>query len=283
MGHFPVRLLRTLSYSKHMTYVECKKELTYILQVCIISIPTVCKRSPHQFVSQIGARSIKEDCKVARNKYPEETRNLIIETAGRLFLEKGYEHTSIQDIIDHLGGLSKGAIYHHFKSKEEIMMAVGDKFYASSEIRMNEICQRTDLSGREKLQEVFRVSLDTPAQAEMATVAPDMLKNPQLLAMFLKDSVQGEAPDLLTPIIEEGIRDGTIETDYPRELAEVLMLIGNIWINPMIYQCSTEEVLKKVEFFKYLTEKLGLDVITEDMIEKIKHFSDVFHENERKF
>lgn len=220
---------------------------------------------------------------MARNKYPEETRNLIIETAGRLFLEKGYEHTSIQDIIDHLGGLSKGAIYHHFKSKEEIMMAVGDKFYASSEIRMNEICQRTDLSGREKLQEVFRVSLDTPAQAEMATVAPDMLKNPQLLAMFLKDSVQGEAPDLLTPIIEEGIRDGTIETDYPRELAEVLMLIGNIWINPMIYQSSTEEVLKKVEFFKYLTEKLGLDVITEDMIEKIKHFSDVFHENEGKF
>ena len=88
---------------------------------------------------------------------------------------------------------------------------------------------------------------------------------------------------LLYTSIEEGIRDGTIETDYPRELAEVLMLIGNIWINPMIYQCSTEEVLKKVEFFKYLTEKLGLDVITEDMIEKIKHFSDVFHENERKF
>ena len=54
---------------------------------------------------------------MARNKYPEATKKLIIETAGRLFLEKGYEHTSIQDIIDNLGGLSKGAIYHHFKSK----------------------------------------------------------------------------------------------------------------------------------------------------------------------
>ena len=58
---------------------------------------------------------------MARNKYPEATKKLIIETAGRLFLEKGYEHTSIQDIIDNLGGLSKGAIYHHFKSKEEII------------------------------------------------------------------------------------------------------------------------------------------------------------------
>ncbi len=219
---------------------------------------------------------------MARNKYPEETRNLIIETAGRLFLEKGYEHTSIQDIIDNLGGLSKGAIYHHFKSKEEIMMAVGDIFYANSEKRMKAVCQRKDLNGKEKIREVFRVSLDTPAQSEMATVAPDMLKNPQLLVMFLRDSVQQEAPDLLTPIIEEGIRDGSIQTDYPRELAEVLMLIGNFWINPMIYPGSTEEVVKKVEFFRYLTDKLGLEVITDEVIEKIKNFSEVFHENKKK-
>lgn len=219
---------------------------------------------------------------MARNKYPEETRNLIIETAGRLFLEKGYERTSIQDIINHLGGLSKGAIYHHFKSKEEIMMAVGDTFYADSEKRMKSVCQRQDLNGKEKIQEVFRVSLDTPAQAEMATIAPDMLKNPQLLVMFLRDSVQQDAPDLLTPIIEEGIRDGSIKTDYPRELAEVLMLIGNLWINPMIYPCSTEEVVKKVQFFKYFTDKLGLEVITDEVIEKIKNFSEVFHENKEK-
>lgn len=51
---------------------------------------------------------------MARNKHPEETVNFILDTAFRLFMEKGYEHTSIQDIIDHLGGLSKGAIYHHF-------------------------------------------------------------------------------------------------------------------------------------------------------------------------
>ena len=54
---------------------------------------------------------------MARNKHPEETVNLILETATRLFMKKGYEHTSIQDIIDNLGGLSKGAIYHHFKSR----------------------------------------------------------------------------------------------------------------------------------------------------------------------
>ena len=60
---------------------------------------------------------------MARNKHPEETVGQILDVASRLFLEKGYEHTSIQDIINNLGGLSKGAIYHHFKSKEEILIA----------------------------------------------------------------------------------------------------------------------------------------------------------------
>ena len=64
---------------------------------------------------------------MARNKHPEQTRNFILETAFRLFIEKGYERTSIQDIIDQLGGLSKGAIYHHFKSKEDILTAVCER------------------------------------------------------------------------------------------------------------------------------------------------------------
>ena len=61
---------------------------------------------------------------MARNKHPEVTEERILDVAQQLFLEKGYENTTIQDIVDGLGGLTKGAVYHHFKSKEEIMDAV---------------------------------------------------------------------------------------------------------------------------------------------------------------
>lgn len=47
---------------------------------------------------------------MARNKYPEETYELILDVSTRLFFEKGYEKTSLQDIINELGGLTKGAI-----------------------------------------------------------------------------------------------------------------------------------------------------------------------------
>ncbi len=53
----------------------------------------------------------------------ETTRNRILKEAARLFTEKGYEATSIQDLAESLG-LSKAALYHHFRSKEEILYEI---------------------------------------------------------------------------------------------------------------------------------------------------------------
>lgn len=61
---------------------------------------------------------------MARNKHPEETVAKILDVAMRLFVERGYEQTSMQNIIDELGGLTKGAVYHHFSSKEEILSLI---------------------------------------------------------------------------------------------------------------------------------------------------------------
>ena len=57
----------------------------------------------------------------ARNAHPEITRRRILDAAQKLFSEKGFEHTSMQDIVNELGNLSKGAIYHHFPGKEAIL------------------------------------------------------------------------------------------------------------------------------------------------------------------
>lgn len=51
------------------------------------------------------------------------TRDRILEEAARLFTEKGYEATSVQDIAQALA-LSKAALYHHFRSKEEILFEI---------------------------------------------------------------------------------------------------------------------------------------------------------------
>lgn len=214
---------------------------------------------------------------MARNKYPEETRNLIIETAERLFIEKGYEHTSIQDIIDHLGGLSKGAIYYHFRSKEEIMDAVATKMYSPSNEQLYRICRRKDLNGLEKLRELFRTSAFSPALKEMFSAAPDMMKNPKLLKLLLNET-QTEAADMVQKILEEGIGDGSIRTEYPRELAEVLMLVSNVWLNPMIYHSSPAEIVQKLKFYQYTLKLWGLDILDDEVITSLEGYTVLYNQ-----
>lgn len=109
---------------------------------------------------------------MARSKHPEETVNLILDVAFRLFIEKGYESTSIQDIIDNLGGLSKGAIYHHFKSKEDILVAVTDRMTEESNRILAVIRDRSDLNGKEKLKAIFKESIERPVLDDIFTVIP---------------------------------------------------------------------------------------------------------------
>ena len=126
---------------------------------------------------------------MARNKHPEETVEKILDVASRLFLEKGYEHTSIQDIINNLGGLSKGAIYHHFKSKEDILIAVTDRMTMESNQGLAKIRDASAMNGKEKLQEIFKASINRPVQKDIFTVAPDFQNNPRLLDSLLRDSL----------------------------------------------------------------------------------------------
>jgi AcrR family transcriptional regulator len=60
-----------------------------------------------------------------------DTKIMILKVALQLFMENGYKSTSYQDLVKHTG-LSKGAIYHHFKSKEDILSSVFEFMYAAS-------------------------------------------------------------------------------------------------------------------------------------------------------
>jgi AcrR family transcriptional regulator len=61
-----------------------------------------------------------------------DTRNIILKVALQLFFTEGYKDVSYQDLIEKTG-LSKGAIYHHFKSKEEILLSVFEFFLQTSQ------------------------------------------------------------------------------------------------------------------------------------------------------
>ncbi|EOT24328.1 hypothetical protein C805_02540 [Eubacterium sp. 14-2] len=207
---------------------------------------------------------------MARNKNPEETIQLILDVSTRLFMEKGYEYTSVQDIINHLGGLSKGAIYHHFKSKEDILIAVTERMTSESNYLLEKIRDRSDLSGREKLKAIFRESICRPVQDEIFAVAPNFHNNPKLLFSLLDETVNEVAPHYIEPIIRQGIEDGSIQTEYPKELAELIILVANAWMNPMILDDTPEESYRKFMVFRQMMEGFGLDIVDDKLLNRLQ-------------
>lgn len=193
---------------------------------------------------------------MARNKHPEQTVQLILDTATRLFLQKGYDETTLQDIID-ATKLSKGAIYHHFASKEAILIAVVDRMGDFNSAVLAEIRDRKGLTGAEKLRELFRTSMTLSFQGKILHMLPFLIENPKFMALQMQSILGEAAPDYILPILKEGIADGSIRADYPEQLAEVLLLMTDLWLHPIFRPSTPEQVRTRCAFFNQFTRQIG--------------------------
>lgn len=207
---------------------------------------------------------------MARNKYPEITVERILDAAQRLFLEKGYENTTIQDIVDELDGLTKGAVYHHFKSKEEIMDAVGDRMFRENN-PFEAVMGRKDLNGLEKLREMVRVNQSDRARQDMNIQSMPILKNPRVLAGMIEAN-RKELTPYFERLIEEGCRDGSIHTEYGKELAELIPLLTSLWLAPTVFPSTSEGMLKKFRFIREMLEKMGMPVIDDEIMKMAEEY-----------
>lgn len=209
---------------------------------------------------------------MARNKYPEVTVERILDVSQRLFLEKGYENTTIQDIVDELGGLTKGAVYHHFKSKEEIMDAVGDRMFFSNN-PFEAVRGRTDLNGLQKLREAVRLNQSDQERVRLTAQSIPIAKSPRLLQEMIISNRKVLTPYFLE-LIEEGNRDGSMHTDYPREIAELLPLLTSLWLLPSVFPASREQMKRKFLFLGEMLEKMGVPLMDDSIRALVDDFFD---------
>ena len=195
---------------------------------------------------------------MARNKYPEETVKLILDVSTRLFPEKGYDDTSLQDIINETK-LSKGAIYHHFSSKEDILKAIFHRLGNENAEIFAKIRDDNRLRGIEKLRKIFQTAVFHSNQSVLLTVSPCLLNNPRFLAMQIEQIYELIAPQFVEPILAEGIKDGSINIENPHEIAEAIMILTNVWLNPLVKMTDTEGMKKRCDTFNTLLKGLGID------------------------
>ena len=209
---------------------------------------------------------------MARNKYPEQTVQLILDTASRLFFQKGYDRTTLQDIID-ATKLSKGAIYHHFASKEAIIIAVVDRVGEAQSAMLAKVRDRKGLTGAEKLREMFRTSLRMSFQGKILHMLPFIIEHPKFMTLQMQSILGEAAPDYVLPVLREGIADGSIQANHPEELSEVLLILADLWLHPIFRPSTPEQVRARCAFFNQFTRQYGFELLDEDLIEAMAEFS----------
>ena len=202
-----------------------------------------------------------------RNKYPEETVQKILDASLKLFLEKGYEETTVLDIISEMGGLTRGAFYHHFKSKEEVFDSLCEiLFYESNPFEKAK--SHKELNGLEKLKCVLRTSFDETEHHQLSMASMQLMGSPAFLKKLI-ESNQELAP-MYQELIEEGIQDGSIQSEQPKLLADLFVLLTNFWSIPTIYPMTADETWQKFLMIKSIMDNLGLPVIDDEIAKLCK-------------
>lgn len=197
-------------------------------------------------------------------KPPEQWEREILDAAKELFLSKGYEQTAVADIMERAGG-AKGMFYRFFKSKEDVMHALGDRMFFENN-PFEAVKERFDLNGLQKIREVLVLDRADAEREEIHTQAVSILKDPRILASAVEANRR-----ILTPLwfalIEEGRRDGSIQTEYARELSELLPLV-NFWLLPSVFPADAEELRHKCRFIAEVLSAMGLPIIENEMYKR---------------
>lgn len=90
------------------------------------------------------------------NMKPEERRTQLLDCAQYLFFSKGFDDTTVTDIMT-AAGISKGGFYHHFESKDELLFDVLDRMAIAVFGKMEAITQSETTSGLDKLHKFIHL------------------------------------------------------------------------------------------------------------------------------
>lgn len=151
-------------------------------------------------------------------------KDQILDTSLQLFMKKGFDATSISDILSQLD-IARGTLYYHFESKEAIMDAIIERLLNQVLKKIEKLMTNDSLSQAEKFMGFFASINLTQLTGDEEIV--DYFNQPQNALFHEKSNrllIQKLAP-VLAQIISEGIEAGLFNTPYPAETAE-LILVG---------------------------------------------------------
>ncbi len=216
----------------------------------------------------------------------DERKNEFLDTAMRLFMERGYEDTSVNAIIDSIG-VSKGAFYHYFKTKEELLDELAARASVQAMAVIQPIVDDPSLSAVEKFNAVFAATNAFKAQNRdlILTIAHAFYsdRNVLLRARMNRRSIEMIGP-VLAQIIGQGNEEGTMSVAHPEITARFVLETGASMVSEFAQRLpeiphdprATDDILLQLHVYTEGVERIlgvepgELTLVDDSMITIIK-------------
>lgn len=187
-------------------------------------------------------------------KEAEERKNEILDAADELFGQKGFDGTSTNDILKKVG-IARGTLYYHFKSKEDIMDALIERYNVRLLSAAQEIAADRSIPINER---IIRVVMALNISGERGREIMEHIHKPQnaLMHQKIQKVVLGGVTPILTGIIREGIEQGLFSTPFPYESMEMIVAYTNTVFDEDMVEMTNAERAARIRALAFNAERL---------------------------
>lgn len=187
-------------------------------------------------------------------KEAEERKNEILDAADTLFAQKGFDGTSTNDILQKVG-IARGTMYYHFKSKEDIMDALIERYNTRLLGAAREIASDTSIPIYER---ILRVIAALNISGGSGREILEHIHKPQnaLMHQKIQKVIINGVPPILGDIIREGTEKGLFHTPFPFECMEMLVAYANMVLDGDMIEMTNEERNSRIQAFAFNVERL---------------------------
>ncbi|MDX8468623.1 helix-turn-helix domain-containing protein [Mesorhizobium sp. VK23B] len=204
-------------------------------------------------------------------KAPEVRSAELLDCAQRLFFERGYDDTTVNDIIRE-AGLSKGAFYHYFASKEALLEALAARIARESLAELEPMLEDPSLDAIGRLNALFSGS-----QRLNVELAPQLRKTfavvfrPENVVLFhrIDEAARELALPMIARLLRKGSEEGAFEVPDPIAFADMLLQVRLIFRNVMHRALRQAEGGDLEEAAHLLEERLRIYGIAVDRLLKL--------------
>ena len=187
-------------------------------------------------------------------KEGEVRRREILDVSRKLFVKKGYEQTSVNDILK-IVDIAKGTFYYYFASKEEVLEAIILDIVEEGARRAEKIIKD------KSIPLVNRIMMAIMAQAPEFEGADEIkeelhkVENSKLERLYLRAMLKRMTPVLQEPVLE-GIDRDIFHMEYPTECIESILLLGHMMFDCDVFDWKMEDYPRKIQAFLCNVEKM---------------------------